>query len=239
MAWRDMTAEEMIAATNSIKARRADLEAESLLAGLVPRLFGAADGLSAYQQRVGQQTQQAQVLTRLCEGKDIRRDACHRAAHGLIEADGDAATTEDGRAASAEALGALYPDGLALNRLTYQAQSGRDAMIVQALTPRLRAYLGGLRVTGHTALQLIEEATTLGPEIAALEIQRNGLLKAEDPSAITAGEVYALRLAWVQVINAIEALLPMSALSADTIDAAFGPARQIARDAGARAPRAR
>jgi hypothetical protein len=237
MAWRDMTAEEMIAATSSMDSSRKELNAEVLLAALMPRLFGAAEALVGYQQRVGEQTQQAQVLTRLCEVKDIRRDACHRAAYGLIGADRDVATTQEARAQAVEAQAALYPDGLALNQLSYQAQGGRDAMIGAALTPRLRAYLGGMRVTSHTALQLVEEAVALGPEIASLEIQRNGLLKAEDATAVSAGDVYALRLAWVQVMGAIEQLLPMTALSADQIEAAFGPARQIAVVAGQRAAR--
>jgi hypothetical protein len=208
-----------------------------MLTALVPRLFGAAGALAAYQQRVGQQTQQAQSLTRLCELKDLRRDACHRAAYTLIQADQAAATSGAEITQAAEASSSLYPDGLSLNQLSYQAQSGRDAMIAQALSPRLRAYLSGLRVTSHTALQLIEEAVALGPEIAALEIQRNGLLKAEDATAVTAGEVYALRLAWVQVISAVESLLPMTALTAAQIEAALGPAREASAEAGKRAPR--
>jgi hypothetical protein len=235
MAWRDMLVEEILAGMTAMSESRAILEADSILAALVPRVFGAADALRAYQRRVGELTQQAQVLTRLCEVKDLRRDACHRAAYGLITADRDGATSEAGKAAAEEALGALYADGLALNKMTYQAQSGRDQLLAQALTPRLRAYLGGLRVTSATALALVEEALGLGPEVAALEIQRDGLLRAEDPSEISAGDVGALRLSWVQAMNALEVLLPMSSLDAQQVEAAMATVRRLADEAGKRA----
>lgn len=239
MAWRDMTSGEMIVATDNIVGAQDIYKDNIMLSALVPALREATDRLTKHQVREGKLAQEAQELGREIELKDIRRDACHRAAHGLLCAEREAARDEADAAAAVAALERLYPDGLAINQHSNMEQSGWETLLDARLTPELRVYLEGPRTSKLSARELIEEAIALGGEISRLDSRRLQLQYTTDETATSAAEVNGLRMGWVRAMNALEAVLPICGLGAHDQERLMGLARQTAREAGERAARRR
>jgi hypothetical protein len=239
MAWRDMTSGEMIVATDNIVGAHDIYKDNLMLSALVPSLREATERLTKHQVREGKLAQEAQELGREIELKDIRRDACHRAARWLLCAEQEAARDEADVAAAVAALELLYPDGLAINQHSNSEQSGWEKLLDARLTPELRVYLEGPRTSKASARELIEEAIELGGEISTLDSRRLRLQYTTDETATSAAEVNGLRMGWVRAMNALEAVLQLCGLGAPDQERLMWSARQTAREAGERAARRR
>lgn len=235
MAFRDMNVEEMIGGTTALEQHREVLRNDVVLSPLAGLLFDHKRSLVEHQRALSAASVEAAELRTRSSTLDGRRDGCHRVVYGLLKLKEEASVSEQDKLKARQIAQQLYPDGLALVSFSYIAQSGRDERIEQLLTPELRAYLAELKLGDQDGAQLLQEAVTLGQELAALAVRRAELLKAAQEEESSASEGHRLRLRWVQLLNALEANAPMSQLGLSEFRRLFATIYSLSEAAGRRA----
>ena len=132
----------------------------------------------------------------------------------------------------------LWPDGLASQQKTYQAEAGQALQLEERMTPAQTAKTDAILIgAGPNALPLthfIQEEIHLGKQLGALEGEKGTLLHGVSGAAPGAALVKARNL-WIRVGNLVAATAEVAEISADLEAVIFGPQREAERKADERA----
>jgi len=128
----------------------------------------------------------------------------------------------------------LFPSGLGHTQTTYRGEAGHGAMVAARLDAKLQARLKAVNLHDKNLLDLTNEWLGVAEEIGRLEDERARLSPPPKPSA----EITAARLAWIRIVNALQANAELAGIDATTDHLLFAPLRAAEKTANARARRA-
>lgn len=234
MAYRDMTQEEMVTHGDALlePKTQARLKQEALLAPLVEQLALVMVLLKSANVAPGVISAEIQKLTNQLAVLDARHDRKLRGVYYGLKAASEG--TEDVALAEtyAGALSLLFPDGLSITQASYQAEGGRAQLTENILDEDTEATLKSIQVQGENALEWLRQAIAAAKQLAALDVERERLLKTTDATAVSPGDRQRSCRQWINLIKGFDRLIPLTGLTTEEVRIFFGPLRDAAKDAG-------
>jgi hypothetical protein len=233
MALKWLTIEEMnqvsapwVAKGNPAKAA---IESIPVLAALLPPLEAAHAGIFAL--RAQAEDPKVRVLSERQSVLDAQHDdlvrGIYHALTGLALVSG----------AGTELLALreqLFPEGLGHTQMTYRGEAGHGAMVAARLDAKLQARLKAVNLHDKNLLDLTQAWLGVTEQIGQLEDERARLSPPPTPSA----DITAARLAWIRIVNALQANAELAGIDAATDHLLFAPLRAAEKTADARGRRA-
>ena len=183
------------------------LEAQPLIAGLVPILVSSHRGLLRIRITPSDLEAKAKALSDLAFALDNDHDARYRALHAVFT--GCAAVSEAPQREVLESLrDELLPEGLAGTQRTYLAESGAVELADSRITPEKEQILKGVEVAGKNLFQLFNEWVAVGRKLGDVERERARLSETTE-TRTTAKDVQQARYTWIRAVKALLVLLDL------------------------------
>ncbi len=133
-------------------------------------------------------------------------------------------------------LDKILPDGLAHNTRTYRAEAGHTLLVQARLTAADKALMKAQKVGGTHLFAIVESWLEAGRTLGELEEER---VQLDGPGKSATGAINAVRLRWIQVVNALVALAKLAGLSEEEDRVLFAALRDAERKSDERRGRGR
>lgn len=212
MGLRDLTTALMVAQSATLVDRthpdRAALVGIVEVAGLVPRIDRAHDGLLHIQRGSSDATESPRLAEIRTESRttDLRHDALVRGLWNLLTALASLASDAKESDALLALRDHLIPEGVSITQRSYLEESGFATLTAARLTSDHRAALAKIPTPWGSALDCVEEWFARAARLGELEHERAEI---ESPAVVTAADVLVARNEWVRVMNALRTNLAL------------------------------
>jgi hypothetical protein len=213
--------------------QRKILESYPETAALINKIIEAHESLFVLTNKASEVSLEVKVISEKQKILDVRHDDLVAAIHGLLTALARRAIDSMLREQYLSLRDLLFPDGLAVMKLSYAEEGGAAILLERRLKDHHKAQLKMLLLPGdvsRTLLDDVNELMTQAKTLLALDDQKKALLAAVSEELTPADELKAKNL-WIRITRGIETNLEIAGASPETVQEILGPTYRAAAEA--------